>query len=50
MPLQELRATDLDAMYAVAAPAASARLSLASVHHVHAVLNKMLNDAERKGL
>ena len=51
--LQELRATDLDAMYAELLRTGGRfgkGLSLASVHHVHAVLNKMLNDAERKGL
>jgi integrase len=44
--LQDLRATDLDSLYA----ALLGRLSMTSVHHVHAVVNKLLHDAERKGL
>jgi len=47
MPLQELRATDLDALYA---SLLRSKLSMTSVHHVHAVVSKMLHDAERKGL
>jgi integrase len=45
--LQDLRASDLDALYAAAL---RRPLSLTSVHHIHAVLNKLLGDAERKGL
>lgn len=51
--LHELRATDLDAMYRslLKSGGRSGRgLSLTSVHHVHAVINKLLHDAERKGL
>ncbi len=46
--LQELRASDFDALYASLLKTGG--LSLTSVHHVHAVMNKLLNDAERKGL
>jgi integrase len=45
--LQEIRASDLDAMYA---ELLRAGLSMSTVHHVHAATNKLLNDAERKGL
>jgi integrase len=45
--LQEIRASDLDAMYAEMLRAGR---SMSTVHHVHAVINKLLNDAERKGL
>jgi integrase len=45
--LQEIRASDLDAMYAETLRAGR---SMSTVHHVHAVINKLLNDAERKGL
>ena len=45
--LQDLRATDLDVVYAEMRRNGSA---LATVHHVHAVVHKMLNDAERKGI
>ncbi len=45
--LQDLRATDLDSVYAEMRRNGSA---LATVHHVHAVVHKMLNDAERKGI
>jgi integrase len=51
--LQELRATDLDAMYRSLLKTGGRTgkgLSLTSVHHVHAVLNKLLHDAERNGL
>jgi integrase len=51
--LQDLRASDLDSLYAELLRCGGQRddgLSLTSVHHVHAVLNKLLNDAERKGL
>lgn len=51
--LQDLTASDLDALYLDLLRTGGPRntgLSLASVHHVHAVLNKLLNDAERKGL
>jgi integrase len=45
--LQEIRASDLDAMYA---ELLRSGLSMSTVHHVHAAINKLLNDAERKGL
>ena len=51
--LQDVKATDLDSLYAhlLCAGGHDGRaLSLTSVHHVHAVVNKLLNDAERKGL
>lgn len=53
MPLQDLRANDFDKLYAdllAGGGQAGRPLSMTSVHHVHAVSNKMLNDAERKGL
>ncbi len=54
MPLQELRATDLDALYADllthGGTRGDGRLSLATVHQVHVILGKALHDAERKGL
>jgi integrase len=53
MPVQDLRATDLDALYARllrGGGTGGKPLSLTSVHHVHAVLSKFLHDAERKGL
>lgn len=54
MPLQELRATDLDALYAdlltQGGTRGDGRLSLATVHQVHVILGKALHDAERKGL
>jgi integrase len=52
-PLQDLRAADLDAMYAEllrSGRRGGGPLSMSSVHHVHAVLNKLLNDAERAGV
>jgi len=51
--LQDLRASDLDALYADLLRSGGRRgqgLSMTTVHHLHAVVNKMLNDAERKGL
>lgn len=51
--LQELRASDLDALYADLLRSGGRRgqgLSMTTVHHLHAVVNKMLHDAERKGL
>jgi integrase len=51
--LQDVKASDLDSLYAELLRGGGAngrRLSLTSVHHVHAALNKMLNDAERKGV
>ncbi|MDW3216245.1 MAG: tyrosine-type recombinase/integrase [Ilumatobacteraceae bacterium] len=51
--LQELRASDLDALYAELLRSGGRRgqgLSMTTVHHVHAAMNKMLHDAERKGL
>jgi integrase len=53
VPLQELRAADLDALYAEllrSGRRGGVGLSMSSVHHVHAALNKLLNDAERTGL
>ena len=50
--LQELRAADLDALYAELlrnGRRGGGGLSMSSVHHVHAALNKLLNDAERRG-
>ena len=52
-PLQELRAADLDALYAEllrSGRRGGGGLSMSSVHHVHAALNKLLNDAERSGV
>ena len=51
--LQELRASDLDALYAdLLRTGGRSRtgLSMTTVHHLHAVVNKMLHDAERKRL
>jgi integrase len=51
--LQELRASDLDALYSTLLKTGNRigkGLSLTSVHHVHAVINKLLHDAERKAL
>ena len=51
--LQDVKPSDLDSLYAELLRGGGAngrRLSLTSVHHVHAALNKMLNDAERKGV
>jgi len=47
LPLQDLRPTDLDALYA---SLLRGGLSMTSVHHVHAVVSELLHDAERKGL
>ena len=47
MPLQQIRATDLDAMYA---SLLRRGLSLMTVHHAHRILSKMLTDAERIGI
>ena len=47
MPLKALTATDLDALYA---SLLRDKLAMTTVHHVHAVISKMLHDAERKGL
>jgi integrase len=47
VPLQDLRPSDLDALYA---SLLRGGLSMTSVHHVHAVVSKLLHDAERKGL
>ena len=46
VPLQDLRPTDLDALYA---SLLRGGLSMTSVHHVHAVVSKLLHYAERKG-
>lgn len=51
--LQELRASDLDTLYAELLRSGGRRgqgLSMTTVHHVHAAMNKLLHDAERKGL
>lgn len=51
--LQDLRATDLDRLYAKLLKSGGLRgtpVSMSTVHHVHVQLGKMLNDAERKGL
>ena len=51
--MQDVKASDLDSLYADLLRGGGAngrRLSLTSVHHVHAAVNKMLNDAERKGV
>jgi integrase len=53
VPLQELRSADLDRLYAEllrSGRRGGGGLSMSSVHHVHAALNKLLNDAERSGL
>ena len=53
LPLQSSPPAHLDALYARLARSGrrdGTGLALTSVHHVHAVLNKLLNDAERKGL
>lgn len=53
MALQDLKALDLDRLYGKLLREGGAKgrpLSLTSVHHVHAILNKLLGDAERKGL
>jgi hypothetical protein len=47
VPLQDLGPTDLDALYA---SLLRGGLSMTSLHHVHAVVSKLLHDAERKGL
>lgn len=52
--LQDLRATDLDALYAhllrKGGERTPAGLSLTTVHQVHVIVGKALHDAERKGL
>ncbi len=51
--LQELRATDLDELYAEllrAGGVGGRPLSMTTVHHVHTLMGKLLHDAERKGL
>jgi integrase len=51
--LQELRASDLDSLHADLLRDGGRRrqgLSMTTVHHLHAVVNKLLHDAERKGL
>ncbi len=51
--LQELRASDLDSLYADLLRTGGRRkqgLSMTTVHHLHTVVNKLLHDAERKGL
>jgi integrase len=53
VPLQDLRTPDFDKLYRdllVGGGRDGRPLSMTSVHHVHAAANKMLNDAERKGL
>ena len=52
MQLQALSASDLDSLYARLARSGRRNgtgLALTTVHHVHAALNKLLHDAERKG-
>lgn len=51
--LQDLRATDLDNLYAKLLDSGGSNgrpLSMTTVHHVHTQLGKLLHDAERKGL
>ncbi len=51
--LQDLIAADLDLLYSTLLKTggrSGTGLSLTTVHHVHAVINKLLHDAERKGL
>lgn len=51
--LQDLRATDLDDLYAelLRSGGVTGRpLSMSTVHHVHTAIGKLLHDAERKGL
>lgn len=53
VPLQDLRTPDFDKLYRdllVGGGRDGRPLSMTSVHHVHSAANKMLNDAERKGL
>ncbi len=51
--LQDLRATDLDDLYAELLRSGGIKgrpLSMSTVHHVHTAIGKLLHDAERKGL
>ena len=51
--LQDIRVTDIDSLYADllrSGRQSSGGLSMSAVHHVHTALNKLFNDAERKGL
>lgn len=51
--LQDLRATDLDDLYAELLRSGDVKgrpLSMSTVHHVHTAIGKLLHDAERKGL
>ena len=51
--LQDLRATDLDDLYAELLRSGGVKgrpLSMSTVHHVHTAIGKLLHDAERKGL
>jgi integrase len=53
MALQDIRVTDIDSLYAHLlrdGRRSGGGLSMASVNHVHTALNKLFNDAERKGL
>jgi integrase len=53
MALQDIRVTDIDTLYAHLlrdGRRSGGGLSMASVNHVHTALNKLFNDAERKGL
>jgi integrase len=53
MALQDIRVTDIDSLYAHLlrdGRRTGGGLSMASVNHVHTALNKLFNDAERKGL
>jgi len=53
LKLQDLRATDLDDLYAELLRSGDVKgrpLSMSTVHHVHTAIGKLLHDAERKGL
>ncbi|MGI9052486.1 MAG: tyrosine-type recombinase/integrase [Ilumatobacteraceae bacterium] len=53
MALQDIRVIDIDALYAHllrSGRRGGGGLSMSTVHHVHTALNKLFNDAERKGL
>src|SRR4051812_21342308 len=53
MALQDMRVTDIDSLYAHLlrdGRRSGGGLSMATVNHVHTALNKLFNDAERKGL
>lgn len=53
MALQDIRVTDIDALYADLLRDGHRHgggLSVSTVHHIHTALSKLFNDAERKGL